>query len=151
MSPLVARITSAKRKRLFGFKPTFECYKHATVADLAEIEQRVNCPLPPCLRTWLLEAGYGDFNEEFALRSEWFRVVDRGQLKGHVFFAEDILGNFYCFSPEDRGIHVISRTAPEYAFMAKDFSAFLEELERRSFELEKWVDGLPALPYEWGV
>ena len=149
MSPLVARITSARRKRLFGSKPIFEPHEPATAADLAEIERRLDRSLPAGLRSWLLEAGYGDFNEEFALRKEWFRLVDRGQLEGGLFFAEDILGNFYCFSPKDEGVYFIARKAPEYAVMAKDFTSFLEELERRAFELGKWVDGLSVVPYDW--
>jgi hypothetical protein len=149
MNPLVARITSAKRKRLFGPKPIFEPYQPASVNDPADIERRLSCPLPAGLRNWLLEAGYGDFNEVLALRSESFRPVEAGQLKGHVLFAEDILGNFYCFAPGGGGIHFICRSAPEYAFMANDFTSFLEELERRAFQLERWVDGLPLVPYDW--
>ena len=151
MDPLVARISTAKRKRLFGSKPIFEPHKPTSASELRQIEEEIACALPEDLRTWLLEAGFGDFNEIFALRQEWFRVVDRGPLKGHVMFAQDILGNFYSFSPADGRIHFICRSAPEYALMAKDFHSMLEELERRSFNLQEWVDHLPSLPYEWGV
>jgi hypothetical protein len=151
MAPLVARISSAKRKRLFGSKAIFEPYKPASASELRQIEEQLACALPEDLRTWLLEAGYGDFNEVFALRKEWFRVIDRGPLKGHVIFAQDILGNFYSFSPADGRVHFICRSAPEYALMARDFRSLLEELERRDFNLQEWVDGLPSSPYEWGV
>ena len=111
----------------------------------------MGCQLPESLRSWLLLAGYGDINQELSLREEWFSVVDRGQLKGHVFFAQDILGNLYSFSPVDGGIHYVCRSSPEYAFMAENFSVFLEQLERRSFKLEEWTNGLGVIEYEWGV
>jgi hypothetical protein len=148
MSALFMRVIGAGRKRLFGQRPIFEPYRRAVASDLERIESRLGCSLPHPLRAWLLHAGYGDLNEEMSLREEWFRVVDRGQLKGHVIFGQDILGNFYCFSPANGEVHFVCRSAHEYALMASDFGAFLEELERRSFKLVEWTDGLKVASYD---
>lgn len=149
MEALFARILNARHKRFFGSKPVFEPYKPAS--DISSVEAKVGMALPAALRGWLAAAGYGDINEVLSFRSEWFNVIDRGELKGHVVFAQDILGNHYCLSPVDGTIHFISRSAPEYAVVSKNFTAFLEELERRDFQLEEWMDGLTAQRYEWGT
>jgi hypothetical protein len=149
---LFERILAAKRKRLLlGPKPMFEAYRAASASHLSDVEKRIGCPLPDALRSWLLRAGYGDINEELSFREEWFSVIDRGQLTGHVVFAQDILGNSYSFSPRTGEVHYVCGSAPEYAFMTKDFRAFLEELERRSFKLVEWAVGLPMSTYEWVV
>ncbi len=149
MEPLFSRVLSARRKRLFGSKPIFEAYKPAT--DLAEVETQLRTALPPGLRAWLAAAGYGDINEVLSFRKEWFHVIDRGELKGHAMFAQDILGNHYSFAPSDGAIHFVSRSAPEYAFLAKDFESFLGELERRDFQLQEWTDGLKPQRYDWST
>jgi hypothetical protein len=149
MEPLFARILNARRKRFFGSKPLFEPHEAAT--DIATVEAKVGASLPEALKTWLAAAGYGDINEVLSFRSEWFNVIDRGELKGHVIFAQDLLGNFYSFAPADGSIHFICRSAPEYAFLAKHFAEFLEKLERRNFQLEEWTNGLTAQRYEWGT
>jgi len=149
MEALFARILNARRKRLLGTKPLLEPHMPAT--DIPDVEGRVGASLPESLSAWLSVAGYGDLNDVLSFRSEWFSVIERGELKGHVMFAQDILGNFYSFSPADGAIHFICRSAPEYAFLAKHFGAFLEELERRDFQLEAWTDSLDAQPYEWGT
>jgi hypothetical protein len=146
MEALFARILNARHKRFFGSKPVFERYKPAT--DIANVEARIGVSLPDALKTWLGAAGYGDINEVLSFRSEWFNVIERGELKGHVVFAQDILGNSYSFAPADGTIHFICRSAPEYAFVSKHFSAFLEELEQRNSQLEAWTDGLAAQRYE---
>ena len=149
MEPLFARILHARRKRLFGSKPIFESYAPAT--DIANVEARIGMSLPKTLRAWLEAAGYGDINGVLSFRSEWFSLIDRGELKGHVMFAQDILGNFYAFAPADGTVHFICRSAPEYAVLAKHFGAFLEELEQRDFQLEGWTDSLKPQRYEWGT
>jgi hypothetical protein len=149
MEALFVRILNARRKRFFGSKPVFEPYKPAT--DILNVEAKVGASLPEALKAWLVAAGYGDINEVLSFRSEWFNVIDRGELKGHVVFAQDILGNHYSFSPADGTIHYICRSAPEYAVVSEDFSAFLRELEQRDFRLEEWTDGLTAHRYEWGT
>ncbi len=73
---------------------------------------------PDDLRCWLLTAGYGDFNEDFAIRHEWLSAIDRG-------------------------------SAPEFAFLASDFFAFLGELERHSFNIVEWVGKLDTAVYDW--
>jgi hypothetical protein len=151
MQTLINRILSAKRKRLVGSKPVFEPYAPVAEKDIASLEQEMECALPASLKTWLLQAGYGDFNEEFSLRKEWFKIIDRGELKGHVFFAQDDLGNFYSFSPENGSVHCVSRSEPKFSLIAGDFSAFLEELERQSFRLQNWVESAKEMPYDWSA
>jgi hypothetical protein len=146
---LVERILAARR--LLGWRPMFEPYEAVSESDLADLETRIGGTLPASLWVWLLRAGYGDFNDEFSLRRVWFNVIDRGELKGHLVFAQDDLGNFYSFDPAGGGVYYLCRSVPEYAYMAKDFCAFLEELERRSFELQPWVESLAAKAYVRGV
>jgi hypothetical protein len=149
MEPLFARILKARRKRLFGSKAVFEPYKPAS--DIPNVEARIGISLPEALSAWLAAASYGDINQVLSFRSDWFNVIDRGELKGHVVFAQDILGNSYSFSPADGTIHFICRSAPEYAFLSRHFAAFIEELERRDFQLEEWTDSLTPQRYEWGT
>jgi hypothetical protein len=149
MEPLFARILDARRKVFLGTKPMFE--PHTPATDILDVEAKVGTSLPEGLSAWLSAAGYGDINEVLSFRSEWFSVIERGELTGHVIFAQDILGNFYSFSPVNGAIHFICRSAPEYAFLAKHFGAFLEELERRDFQLEALTDSLDAQHYGWGT
>ena len=139
MHELSARILSARRKRPFGTSPLFEPYRPVTEPDLVKLERELGCELPTGLRAWLLAAGYGDINERLSFRKEWFSSIDLGELEGHVIFARDDLGNFYSFAPSGEAVHYICRSAPEFALMATDFSAFLHEPEQRSFELEPWA------------
>jgi SMI1 / KNR4 family (SUKH-1) len=151
MQTLINRILSAKRKRLFGSKSMFEPYAAVSEKDIATLEKEVKATIPPDLKIWLLQAGYGDFNEEFSLRKEWFKTIDQGELKGHVFFAQDDLGNFYSFSPKNGNIHYVSRSSPEFALVASDFGGFLEEFERQNFRLQAWVESANPLPYNWSA
>jgi hypothetical protein len=151
MHELSARILSAQRKRLFRSTPLFKPHQSASESDLAKLERELGCQLPASLRTWLLTAGYGDINNHLSFRGEWFSLIDRGELKGHVIFAQDDLGNFYSFSPSEGAVHYISRSAPEFALMATDFSKFLQKLESQQFEVQAWAEGLNASPYHWGV
>ena len=80
MQALVNRILSAKRKGLFGSKSVFEPYAPVFGQDIANLEHEMKCALPTSLKTWLLQAGSGDFNEELSLRKEWFKTIDRGEL-----------------------------------------------------------------------
>ena len=147
MEPLFTRILSAQRKHLFGSKPLFEKYRAAS--DVANIETKIGASLPATLKAWLAAVGYGDLNEVLSFRSEWFNIIDRCELKGHVIFAQDIVGNFYSFARADGAIHFISRSAPEFAFLAKHFGAFMEELEQRNFQLEEWTGSLKPQRYDW--
>ena len=147
MDPLFTRILKGQRQRLFGTQPLFEPHKPAN--DLIEIERQLGATLPAALREWLVTAGYGDVNEVLSFRREWFNVLDRGELKGHVLFAQDVLGNFYSFSQSDGTIHFVSRSAPEYALLATDFLSFMEQFEQRGFQLEEWTNALLAQRYDW--
>lgn len=146
----VDRILSASRKGIFGSKPIFEAYKVAGDIGVAAIERDIGVSLPESLKNWLTKAGFCDL-DEIAFRREFFRVVDRGALIGHVIFAEDIGGNFYAFDPHGGNIFFISRSSPEYAFIADDFPSFMEGLASHDFRLQAWTDGLQALPYDWAV
>jgi hypothetical protein len=151
MSDLLGRIFRSKKKKWLGVGSIFEPYEKVLETDIADLEFRLREKLPSVLRDWLLMAGYGDINTVLSFRKDWFRVIDRGALKGHIVFAQDDLGNFYSFSPIDGAIHFICRSAPQYAYMAKDFRSFLEEFERRAFNLQEWISLLEVLPYDWDV
>ena len=147
---LTARILIARRRRLFGSTSIFEQYKQVTASDLDSLESQLGHALPNALRIFLLIAGYGDLNGSyFGLRQEFFSVIETGELANHVMFAQDELGNFYAYSCADGAIFFIERHAPEHARLADNFETFLEELERRSFDLQGWTDSLKVLPYTW--
>lgn len=124
------RFIGETRKSWFRSRPLF--VRHATVSsvDLDSIEQEVRASLPADLREWLLEAGFGDLNEQLSFRREWFRPVEQGHLCGAVLFAQDDLGNFYAYVPANGNIIYFCRSSPE-------------------FKLREWVDGLPTAPYCW--
>jgi hypothetical protein len=147
MEALLSRVLSTKRDGSLSPKPIFEPYKPA--ADLEEVEARIGTSLPASLKAWLMAAGYGDLNDVLSFRSQWFNAIDTGELRGHVIFAQDDLGNFYSFSPVDGTIHFISRSAPEFVALATDFESFVSELEKRDFRLREWTDSLEVRRYSW--
>ena len=147
---LVNRLLNASRKGIFRSRQIFEPYKTAGDTGLDAIERDIGVSLPASLRTWLLKAGFCDL-DEIGFRREFFRVIDRGALSGHIVFAVDVGGNFYTFNPDDGCISFISRSAPEYAVMANNFTSFMEGLETHDFRLQAWTDELKAMPYDWAV
>jgi hypothetical protein len=149
MRDIADRVLSRCRKRWVRSKRLFEHLKPVSVTDLVRIEEKVNVALPEDLKAWLLAVGYGDIDEDLSFRSEWFKQVEQGELKGAVLFAQDSLGNFYAYMPKDGRIIFFSREAPEYAILALGFRAFMEELEHRDFKVLEWVDSVSALPYDW--
>ena len=151
MEAFVERLLTASRKTLFRTKAIFEPYRAVEESDIAAIERIVAVSLPSSMRQWLLRAGFGDLNGELSFRAEWFSVIDRGQLQGHVIFAQDQSGNFYAFSPSSGIIHFIDRSASEYAEIAGNFDEFMEGFESHGFELQDWPNSLNALPYDWAV
>ncbi len=151
MEETINRILTAKHKRLFGTKPVFELYEPVSESELVEIENQLEILLPAPLRTWYLKAGFGDIDEVLSFRKEWLSVMDRGELKHHVVFAQNDLGDIFAFAPNDGEIYYICRSAPEYGLMASDFAAFIEELENRTFQLQEWIDDIKTSPYDWGA
>lgn len=146
---ITSRVLAGRRKRLTGSSPLYEPYQRVADSDLKALEERLGHLLPDGLRSFLLAAGYGDLNEVLSFREEWFTVIDRGELTGHVIFAQDDGGNFYAFGPTDGRVHFVCRSSPEYAPMAAGFCDFLRDLERHSFQLETWTNSLDCLPYRW--
>lgn len=106
-------------------------------------------PLPDDLREWLLQVGYGDLDDDLSFRAQWFAAIRTGQLKGGAIFAQDGLGNFYAFDASERHIYYLSRSEPVYAKISASFTEFLEELIRRDYKLEDWVDELETRAYDW--
>ncbi len=151
MQSLFARVLSAKRKKLFGTKAIFQPYKQVSEVDLQSLEGKLGCALPDALRGWLLEAGFGDLNDDLSFRADWFSLIDRGPLKGHLMFAQDCLGNFYSIAPSGGDVHYICRHEPTYALMASDFIKFLEALEKRDFDILGWIDSIATQPYDWSI
>ena len=149
MRDLADRILSRTRKGWLRSRPLFEPHRAVSESDLAQVEAKVK-ELPSDLEAWLLAVGYGDIDGDLSFRAEWFNEVDRGDAKGAVIFAQDILGNFYAYAPE-REIIFFSRSTPEYAILAPSFREFMEELERRDFKVMDWVESIVLLPYHWGA
>ena len=147
MRELAARVLTKTRKRWFKTHPLFESHAPVTSSELERIEKKVGITLPADLQDWLLSVGYGDVDESLSFRYDWFSRVERGALLGAVIFAQDELGNFYAYSPKDWSIMFVSRSASKLTTVAPSFLAFMEELERRDFKLEYWMDSLPSEPY----
>lgn len=149
MKQIINRIQTLTKKKLFGSRKIYEPYQSLSNADIFDIQK--NTVFPQDLLTWYTEAGFGDINEEFSLRKEWISVIDRGELEGHVMFAQDGLGNFYSFSQENGEINYICRSEPIYGFLAKDFHSFLINFEKHDFDLYELIDTIKTTPYDWSV
>lgn len=149
MHELAARLLSQTRNKWFRRRPLWEASQPVTASEVERIEAKVGVPLPQDLEAWLLAVGYGDVDETLSFRYEWFQAVERGQLRGSVVFAQDDLGNFYAYLPNDGSIWFFKRSEPKYAAVCSSFRAFMEELERRDFRLDQWMDSLPCAPYRW--
>lgn len=143
------RLLERQRKGLLRSRPLFQLYANASGPEIAKVEGKVGATLPPSLAAWLAAVGFGDIDEDLSFRAEWFSVVEQGELKGAVLFAQDTLGNFYGYHSVDERIVFFSRTEPGYAVLAQSFREFLEELERRDWKVMDWVESVPLLPYEW--
>ena len=151
MHDLADRLLSARRRGWLRSRPVFENSGLVSEDDLAALEQRVCCLLPPDLKAWLSLAGYGDIDQTFSIRNEWFQPVRNGELKGGCRFAQDELGNFYAFGPAHERLMFFSRSEPGYAVLAPSFQEFLTELERRNFKILEWVDSVKLSPYTWSA
>ncbi len=136
---------------MFGAKPIFEVYQPESNISIDDLGKEHGFRTPSDLKDWFLKVGFGDIDDELSIRADWISVIDRGELQGHVIFAQDGLGNFYTFDPEDGEIHYICRSWPEFALIAKSFQDFIIELEKRDYQIYDWVDSLKARPYDWGV
>ena len=149
METLVSTILAAKRKRLFGSRPIFEQYEADSTIDFDALERDHGFSFPGDLRFWLERCGFGDLDQQFSIRADWIEVIDRGQLKGHVKFAQDDLGNFYSFEDGSGHIHFISRSTPEFASVSDSFEQLLEVLVGMDFNIETLVESLSLQPYTW--
>lgn len=145
---LIETVLSATRKRLFRHRPVFNAHAIVSPDGLRSVEEKIGVPIPVSLRAWLLAVGYGDVDEEISFREEWFAPIDRGQLKGGVRFAQDLLGNFYAFDSSGR-IYFLSRSEPVFAAISNDFLEFIEELVRRDYKIGEWIDAVETKRYDW--
>lgn len=151
MRDLVDRYLSARRKGWFRSRPVVEWSVPLSAGDLDALEKRIGCTLPPDLKTWLALVGYGDIDQTFSIRNEWFQPVEDGELKGGCRFAQDVLGNFYAFGPGSEEVVFFSRSEAAYALLAPSFQAFLTTLERRDYKILEWVDSMELSPYAWSA
>jgi len=151
MQALADRIVSKTRKDWLRTRPVFRPFKPVDLLEVERVETKVGARLPEDLRAWLQAVGYGDVDDVLSFRYDWFHTIDQGHRKGAVIFAQDELGNFYAFTPEDGAIHFFARSSPEYVTVAPTFQAFMEELERRDFKLLQWMDSLALVPYDRGA
>ena len=148
MHSLAQRILAKTRRNWLRTRPVFQPFKPVDQIELERVEAKVGARLPEDLRAWLLAVGYGDVNDVLSFRYDWFHTIDQGHRSGAVIFAQDELGNFFAFTPEDGAIHFFARSSPEYVTVAPSLRAFVEELERRDFKLLEWMDTLALLPYD---
>jgi hypothetical protein len=148
MKPFAERILKRTRRSWLRTRPVFRPFKPVDLVELERVESKRGARLPEDLRAWLLAVGYGDVDDVLSFRYDWFHTIDQGHRKGAVIFAQDELGNFYAFTPEDGSILFFPRSSPEYVIVAPTFQAFMEELERRDFKLNEWMDSLGMLPYD---
>ncbi len=142
MRDVAARMLKVSRRKWFQTRPSFRPHKPVTSEEIAAIEARDGLSLPDDLKGWLLEVGYGDVDETLSFRSEWFCAIEQGEFVGDLVFAQDDVGNFYSFTPDDGKVVFLSRSGDGYAIVATSFSAFMEELEHRNYQLEKWTSSL---------
>ncbi|WP_428415729.1 SMI1/KNR4 family protein [Methylibium sp.] len=149
MREIAERLLSRTKKSWFKSKPLFENWRTVTETDIALAEQKLGTALPTDLRAWLLLVGYGDINEGLSFRFEWLKLVESGELRGAVMFAQDALGNFYAWTTPGERILFFSRSESKYAVLAHNFRDFMKELERRDYDVLAWVEALACQPYEW--
>ncbi|WP_439609434.1 hypothetical protein [Hydrogenophaga sp.] len=93
INEIAGRLLAGKRKVLFGTRPMFESfepYRRPTDDSGAEIL------IPWNVEALLAQTGYGDIAEVLSFRFAWMHVIDRGQLTGHLIFAQDDGGMFPC-------------------------------------------------------
>ncbi|WP_194792882.1 SMI1/KNR4 family protein [Caenimonas koreensis] len=151
MRDIADRLLEHRRAGWIGSRPLFKQYAQASGPELAEVESRLGISLPASLVSWLATVGFGDIDEDLSFRAEWFSVVEQGELKSAVLFAQDTLGNFYGYLPVNERIVFFSRSEPGYAFLAQNFREFLEELERRDWRVMNWVESIQLRPYRWAA
>lgn len=149
MRALADQFLGAHRKRWLGTRPVIEHRLIPSPQDLESLEKRIGCCLPADMRFWLTTVGFCHVDDELSIRSEWFRTLDQGHLKGAVMFAQDTLGSFYAFVPDDGRIVFFARSQPGYAVLSADFRGFLQQLAACDFNVLNWVDSIPLMPYDW--
>ena len=153
MREIVQHLRESQIKGWLRNRPRWQPYAQATEADLKHAKAVAGASLPADLNEFLECLGFGDIaDDELSFRREWFSAVEFGSLKGAaVLFAQDVLGNFYAFVPPTSRIVYFSRGESGYAELAPSFTSFMEELQRRQYELLKWVDSLDLVPYDWNA
>lgn len=144
MDEIAKTILSAKRRRFLRSRPVFERYAPVSEAELFRLATGLNFKFALGLSKWLLLAGYGDIDETLSFREGCFSVIDGEPLCGLVSFAKDIIGNRYAFNPKDGGIYHISPPEQVATRMSDDFPSFLQELIRRDYQLQEWVDSISS-------
>jgi hypothetical protein len=145
---LAKALIAASRKGFLKKKPMFELYEPTSLSDLNCLALQLGIGLPSDLCWWLNALGYGDINEELSFRRDWFAIIETGQLKGGVRFAQDILGNFYAFNSSG-AVYYLSRSEPVFAALSVNFLGFISDLVSRDFKVVDWVNGLETQRYEW--
>ena len=148
IAELAKTVLSARRKVFFQQKPIFEAYQSLAPGELDALARKIGAPIPDDLQVWLLATGYGDVGGELSFRGDWIAPIEKGQLKGGVIFAQDILGNFYAFDVHGC-IYYLSRSQPAFARMSEDFIEFIEALIDRDYRVIDWTETLVTQSYDW--
>jgi len=141
------KLRNAKRKALWRFRPMWKLHATASAEALDSVGMKLGAAIPNDLRTFLLQFGFGDLNDELSFRRDWFVCIEHGPLLGHIVFGQDDRGNLYTVDPNSGAVHYIDRFEPGYRPLAPSFAAFLEEASSRSFEVVAWAESGVLAPY----
>lgn len=140
MKKTIDTVLSAKRKRFLRNQPIYQTSARASEMGLYKVAKKLQCKLTLGLSKWLLEAGYGDIENNLSFREDWFCLLNRSPLPSLVAFAHDDQDNLYAYDPKKDTIYFIAADNSGYARLADDFCTFLNELIKRDYDLPTWRD-----------
>jgi hypothetical protein len=147
MKKLIDTILTGKRRRFLRSRPIYETTSRVTEMELLQIAQKLDCKMALGLSKWLLSAGYGNLEQSLSFHRDWFCLLDNGPLQGNVAFAHDDMNNIYAYDPRDSAIYFVNING-DYARLADDFTAFMQELVRRDYNLAEWRNSLTLQHHE---
>ena len=148
MEQVFAQLRSAQRKGFFRTLPMWKPYQAVGSSDIDALTTALGGSLPDELAQFLKTFGYGDINDELSFRKDWLFPIDRGQLEGHLAFAQDERGNYYTIDRSSGVVHYLERFEPGYCTLAGSFAAFLREAAMRNFEVVAWAESQALTPYD---
>jgi len=144
MDKIVKIILSAKRRRFLLNRPIYKLHHSTSEAGLFRLATELNFKFTLGLSKWLRFAGFGDIDEVLIFREEYFSKIDGGPLGFLVTFARDPAGNHFAFSLNDGSIYLIHQPDLFKTCLSESFTAFLQELIQRDYQLQDWISGISS-------